>query len=53
LGEPFDRLRGRARLTALDLADVLLREAIAGELRLRQPSGDAQQAQAIAEPRAP
>ena len=53
LREPLDGLGGRARLAALDLADVLLREALAGELRLRQPSGDAQQAKAVAKPGAP
>ena len=52
LREPLHCLGGRARLAALDLADVLLREAIAGELGLRQPGGDAQQAKAVAEPRA-
>ena len=52
LREPLHRLGGRARLAALDLADVLLREAIAGELGLRQPGGDAKEAKAIAEPRA-
>src|SRR4051794_3264780 len=51
--EPLDRLRSRARLAALDLADVLLREAIAGELRLRQARGHAQLAQALAEASAP
>ena len=35
-GEPVDRLAGRARLAALDLRDVLLREAVAGQLGLRQ-----------------
>ena len=34
--EPRDRLVGRARLPALDLADVLLREPVAGELGLGQ-----------------
>ena len=47
--EPLDRLRRRARLAALDLRDVLLREAVAGELGLRQPCGDAQLAQALTE----
>ena len=37
------------RLAALDLADVLLREAVAGEIGLRQAGGDAQLAQALAE----
>ena len=40
-GEPLDRLVRRARLAALDLADVLLGEAIAGEVGLRQTGGDA------------
>ena len=47
--EPLDRLRGRARLAALDLGDVLLREAVAGEAGLREPGGDAKLAQALAE----
>jgi hypothetical protein len=38
-GEPGDRRRRRARLPALDLADVLLREPLARELRLGQPGG--------------
>ena len=46
LGEPGDRLAGRARLPALDLAHVLLREASAGERGLRQAGGDAQRANA-------
>ena len=49
--EPLDRVRRRARLAALDLRDVLLREAVAGEVGLRQPGGDAQLAQALAEAR--
>ena len=51
LRQPLDGLGGRARLAALDLADVLLGEAIAGELRLRQPGGHTQQAQPVAEAR--
>ena len=49
--EPGDRLGGRARLAALDLADVLLREAIARDLGLGQPGSEAQRAQPLAEPR--
>ena len=49
LREPLDRLGGRARLAALDLADVLLREALAGELRLRHPRSEAERAKALAE----
>src|SRR6185436_7380276 len=49
--EPVDRLLRRAGLPALDLRDVLLREAIAGELRLRQARGDAELAQTLAEAR--
>ena len=49
--EPRDRLGGRARLAALDLADVLLREAIARDLGLRQAGSEAQRAQPLAEPR--
>ena len=41
----------RARLAALDLRDVLLREPVAGEVGLRQAGGDAQLAQALAEAR--
>src|SRR5581483_5106294 len=48
-GEPADRLRRRPRLAALDLGDVLLREAVAGEVGLREPGGDAERAQAVAE----
>ena len=48
-GEPVDRLGGRARLAALDLRDVLLREPLARDVRLRQAGGDAQLAQALAE----
>src|SRR5262249_56483169 len=48
-GEPVDRLLRRARLAALDLADVLLGEALAGELALRQARGHAQLAQALAD----
>ena len=40
-GEPLDRLRRRTRLAALDLGDVLLREALARELALREPGGNA------------
>ena len=47
--EPLDRLARRARLAALDLGDVLLREALAREVALRQPCGDAELAQALAE----
>ncbi len=49
--EPLDRLRGRARLAALDLGDVLLREALAGEPGLGESRGDAQLAQALSEAR--
>jgi hypothetical protein len=41
-GEPLDRLGRRARLAALDLADVLLREPVAGEFALRDACRDAQ-----------
>src|SRR5207249_6468342 len=47
--EPADRLGCRARLAALDLRDVLLREAVAGEVGLRQSGGHAQGAYTIAE----
>ena len=49
LRQPLDRLRGRPGLPALDLADVLLREAVARELALRHPRGDAELAEALAE----
>ena len=49
LRQPGDRLVGRPRLAALDLADVLLREAVAGERGLRQAGGDAQRADALAD----
>ena len=42
LGDPREGLRRRPRLPALDLADVLLREAVAREIRLRQARSDAQ-----------
>ena len=45
--EPVDRLGGRARLAALDLRDVLLREPVARDVGLRQAGGDAQLAQAL------
>ena len=51
LRQPGDRLVGRARLPALDLADVLLREAVAGQRGLRQAGGDAQRADAFADAR--
>ena len=51
LGQPAQRLLRRARLAPLDLADVLLREAVARELCLRQPGRDAEPAHALAEPR--
>ena len=41
LGQPLERVRRRARLAALDLADVLLREPAAGEVALGQAAGDA------------
>ena len=49
--QPLDRLARRARLAALDLAHVLLREALAGELRLREALRDPQLAHAIPERR--
>jgi hypothetical protein len=45
--EPLDRLRGGARLAALDLGDVLLREAVAREIGLRESCGDAKLAQPL------
>src|SRR5439155_23078941 len=49
-GKPGDRIARRARLPALDLADVLLREALAGELALGQTRCDTQLTQALPEP---
>src|SRR5262249_23374189 len=51
-GEPLDGFTSRLRLAALDLGDVFLREAIAGELALRQPGRDAELAEPVAQPRA-
>ena len=47
--QPGDGGLGRTRLAALDLADVLLREARAGQLRLRQARGHAERTEALAE----
>jgi hypothetical protein len=49
VGKPFDRALGRARLAALDLGHVLLREAVARELALRQSRGDAELPEPFAE----
>ena len=49
--EPLDRLGGRARLAALDLADVLLREPVARDIGLRQAGREAERAQPLAEAR--
>ena len=49
--EPGDGLGGGARLAPLDLADVLLRESLAGDLGLGQPCRQAQRAQPLAEAR--
>ncbi len=48
--EPLDGLVGRARLAALDLAHVLLREPLAREVGLRQPRRDAKLAETLAKP---
>src|SRR5207247_11384589 len=48
-GEPLDRLARGTGLSALDLADVLLREALAGEIALSQPRADAQLTEAFAQ----
>jgi hypothetical protein len=47
--DPLDRLARGPGLAALDLTDVLLREAVAGEVGLGQPGRDAQLANALAE----
>ena len=52
LGEPLDRALRRAGLAALDLGDVLLREAVARQLALRQPGGDAKLAEPFPEAKA-
>ena len=49
VGEPLDRLGRGFRLAALDLADVLLRESLARQVRLGHPPCDAQLAQTLAE----
>ena len=46
--EPRDRLSGGASLPALDLADVLLGEAVAGEIGLGHPRSHAQLTNAFA-----
>jgi hypothetical protein len=48
LGKPLERRVVRTDPAALDLADVLLREAAEAELRLRQAARDAQLANAFA-----
>src|SRR5207248_1310228 len=50
LGEPVDRLARGTGLAALDLADVLLREALPGQVALRHRRRDAQLAQPLSEP---
>ncbi len=49
--QPLERLGGRPRLAALDLADVLLRAAVAGELRLGQAARSPQATDAVAQSR--
>ena len=49
LREPLDRFASRPGLSALDLADVLLREPLSCQVGLRQARGDAQLAQALAQ----
>src|SRR5207248_2841937 len=53
LGEPVDRLARGTGLAALDLADVLLREALPGQVALRHRRCDAQLAQPLPEPEEP
>ena len=50
--EPLDGLARRPGLAALDLRDVLLREALAGELALGQPGGDPQLTEPLTDPKA-
>src|SRR5262249_26918636 len=52
-GEPLDGLGRRARLPALDLGDVLLREPVGRQVGLRHPGGDPQLAHTVAEPGCP
>ena len=52
-GEPFGRLDSRAGLPALDLGDVLLGEAVAGDVGLGETGGDPKLAEAFAEARCP
>ena len=52
VGDPFDRLLGRLRLAALDLADVFLGEPVAGQIRLRHTCGHAEVPEPLAEPEA-
>ena len=47
--DPLDRLARRARLAALDLGDVLLREALARELALRKAGGHPKLPQPLAQ----
>ena len=53
LREPGHGLVGRPRLAALDLRDVLLREASAGELRLREAGCHAEGTQPLSDSGAP
>ena len=49
LGDPVDRLAGRAGLAALDLTHVLLGEPVARQIRLSHSGGNAEVTQALAE----
>jgi hypothetical protein len=51
LGEPLESCLVRPHAAPLDLADVLLREAVDPELALRQPARDAQLPDALSERR--
>ena len=48
-GQPLDRVARGAGLAALDLADVLLREALPGEVGLGQARGDTELPQPLAQ----
>jgi len=48
--EPFERLARRPRLAALDLGDVLLLEAIAGKVALREPGLRTELPEPLSEP---
>jgi hypothetical protein len=52
-GQPLERVGSRARLPALDLADVLLRAPARSEAALGQAGGDPEGADALSDSRFP